>query len=320
MKIAVAGGHSKVAQGAVGHLNEYTEDRKVKNALIRELKNRGHSVVDCSNEKTTQNAELAEEVRLANASGAELFIAIHFNAGGGTGSECWYYTGSSAGKAHSERVASKMASALGLRNRGAKATKSLYVLRKTSMTAILPEVCFVDTKADANAYNKIGANAVAAAIADAVCNTNAGVTSSTSASSGSSAVSGGSSSIKAVQQWCNNNYDYNQTVDGINGKNTKKGLTIAYQTELNKQFGKDLDVDGIYGSKTHAAGVNVRKGARGNLTRVLQGALIARGYSTKGFDGIFGSGTESAVRAFQKAAGLTVDGIAGKNTFKALLG
>lgn len=145
--------------------------------------------------------------------------------------------------------------------------------------------------------------------------------SSGSASSGSStSVSSGSSAIKAVQQWCNNNYGYNQTVDGINGKNTKKGLTIAYQTELNKQFGKGLDVDGIYGSKTHAAGVNVRKGARGNLTRVLQGALIARGYSTKGFDGIFGSGTESAVRAFQKAAGLTVDGIAGKNTFKALLG
>lgn len=183
MKIAVAGGHSKKCPGASKYIDEYTEDRKVKDALITELKNRGHSVVDCSNEKTTQSSELAEEVRLANASGASLFVAIHFNAGGGTGSECWYYSGSSAGKTYSERVASKLASKLGLRNRGAKATTSLYVLRHTSMTAILPEVCFVDTQADANAYNKVGYKAVAAAIADGICNTNSGVTSTATTTS-----------------------------------------------------------------------------------------------------------------------------------------
>ena len=143
---------------------------------------------------------------------------------------------------------------------------------------------------------------------------------SSSSSKPSSSSTSGKSAIKEVQKWCNNNYNYSQTVDGINGKNTKKGLIKALQTELNKQFGKGLAVDGIWGPKTAAACVNVKKGAQGNLTKTLQGALICLGYSTNGFDGIFGSGTDSAVRKFQKAKGLTVDGIAGSRTWKALLG
>lgn len=141
---------------------------------------------------------------------------------------------------------------------------------------------------------------------------------SSSTSSGSSSSSGGKASIKEVQQWCNDNYGYSQTVDGIDGPNTKKGLIIAYQTELNVQFNKGLAVDGLAGSKTKAAAVVVRKGAKGNLTRVLQGRLICLGYDTGGFDGDFGSKTDSAVRAFQKANGLSADGEAGYNTWDAL--
>ena len=136
--------------------------------------------------------------------------------------------------------------------------------------------------------------------------------------SGSSSSSGGSG-IAAVQKWCNDNYNYNQVVDGINGKNTKKGLVKALQTELNRQCGAGLAVDGIWGTKTCAACINVKQGARGNITKVLQGALICRGYNTNGFDGIFGSGTTNAVKALQRACGLSADGIAGKNTFAALL-
>ena len=95
---------------------------------------------------------------------------------------------------------------------------------------------------------------------------------------------------------------------------------LGLQTELNKQYGRGLAVDGICGSKTKAACVNVRRNASGNITRVLQGALICLGYDTGGFDGDFGSNTESAVRAYQRARGLSVDGVAGPNTFAALLG
>lgn len=131
---------------------------------------------------------------------------------------------------------------------------------------------------------------------------------------GQPAVTGASGSIADVQRWAGS------AADGIFGPNTKAALVRKLQRELNAQFGRGLAVDGIWGPKTKAACVNVRRGAKGNITRTLQGALICLGYSTGGFDGIFGAATEQAVRSLQRARGLSVDGIAGCNTFAALLG
>lgn len=122
------------------------------------------------------------------------------------------------------------------------------------------------------------------------------------------------SGIAEVQAWLG------CTQDGIYGPVTKKHLVKTLQHELNAQFGAGLAEDGIWGPKTKAACVNVRRGAQGDITRVLQGALICNGYDTNGFDGIFGGGTESAVRNYQSDQGLSADGIAGKNTFASLLG
>ena len=54
-----------------------------------------------------------------------------------------------------------------------------------------------------------------------------------------------------------------------------------------------------------------------NLTKIIQKAV---GLSGKDIDGKFGSKTETAVKAFQKAHRLSVDGIVGLNTWKAILG
>lgn len=66
----------------------------------------------------------------------------------------------------------------------------------------------------------------------------------------------------------------------------------------------------------------LRKGMKGEDVKQLQEALINLGYDLgkNGADGDFGSATYSAVRAFQKAKGLIVDGIAGKATLGALYG
>ena len=63
---------------------------------------------------------------------------------------------------------------------------------------------------------------------------------------------------------------------------------------------------------------NLRRGSRGSGVTRLQAALSAQGYDCGTADGIFGAKTEMAVRAFQQAKGLTVDGIAGKDTQEAL--
>ena len=104
------------------------------------------------------------------------------------------------------------------------------------------------------------------------------------------------------------------------------------------QKAKGLSVDGIAGEKTVTAlGGKWKESASWTVSRLLkrtsplmkgddvknlQKALIAAGYSCggKGADGQFGDNTESAVKKFQKAKGLTVDGKAGKNTITALGG
>lgn len=61
-----------------------------------------------------------------------------------------------------------------------------------------------------------------------------------------------------------------------------------------------------------------RNGSRGEEVRKIQQRLSELGLYNGSVDGIYGSGTEKAVRAFQKQKGLTVDGIAGPATLKAL--
>ena len=63
----------------------------------------------------------------------------------------------------------------------------------------------------------------------------------------------------------------------------------------------------------------LKKGARGNITKLVQEKLVSLGYNTNGVDGIFGSGTEKAIMSFQKNNELVVDGIVGKNTWEKLL-
>jgi uncharacterized protein (TIGR02594 family) len=56
------------------------------------------------------------------------------------------------------------------------------------------------------------------------------------------------------------------------------------------------------------------------LVRDIQTALDGKGFNPGGIDGIWGRNTIKAVRAFQAANGLKVDGIAGPNTLAKLIG
>lgn len=64
----------------------------------------------------------------------------------------------------------------------------------------------------------------------------------------------------------------------------------------------------------------LRKGARGEYVELLQRELAKRGFASTPADGIFGSNTDTAVRAFQSSRRLPVDGIVGEKTWTALLG
>lgn len=62
----------------------------------------------------------------------------------------------------------------------------------------------------------------------------------------------------------------------------------------------------------------LRRGSRGSEVRDLQSDLMALGFLGGPADGIFGAGTERAVRDFQSSAGLAPDGIVGPGTLAAI--
>lgn len=92
------------------------------------------------------------------------------------------------------------------------------------------------------------------------------------------------------------------------------GNIATLQVELNGQgFGR-LSVDNIPGPKTLAACPMLHEGSQGNITKWVQQQL---GISA---DGLFGGQTRQAIINFQRNHGLYGDGVAGHNTWKALLG
>ncbi|GGL24109.1 peptidoglycan-binding protein [Phycicoccus endophyticus] len=104
---------------------------------------------------------------------------------------------------------------------------------------------------------------------------------------------------------------YSLTADGIFGSGTKSAV-VSFQSA------QGLTADGIVGTNTWTAlVVTVRSGSSGDAVRGVQICLTAKGFSTS-VDGIFGSGTDSAVRSFQSSRSLVVDGIVGSDTWQAL--
>jgi len=63
---------------------------------------------------------------------------------------------------------------------------------------------------------------------------------------------------------------------------------------------------------------SLRLGDKGNAVKAMQTSLKKLGFYTSTVDGVFGKGTEKAVKAFQKKNKLTQDGIAGAKTLEKL--
>lgn len=123
--------------------------------------------------------------------------------------------------------------------------------------------------------------------------------------------------VAEIQKILNERYGLNIGVDNIYGNETKRALVKGLQTELNKQYGRRLSVDGIFGTNTYNACINVREGAKGNITWLIQAMLVCHSFDIS-VDGIFGNATKNAIKELQKRNGLSVDGICGKNTFNKL--
>ena len=105
------------------------------------------------------NLQLEERVNLAEAAGAELFLSVHHNgaaSSGANGTETFHFPGSRFGVLYAEYIQQGMLDILGSRDRGVKTSNRLYVLRRTSMPAVLIEPLFVTGEEDRMIYSRDG--------------------------------------------------------------------------------------------------------------------------------------------------------------------
>lgn len=164
MRINVHAGHNpdgKLACGAIGFIRESTEARKVKDAVISQLRQLGHTVYDCTCENgTSQSDVLTKIVNACNAHTVDLDVSIHFNSGAKdssgngktTGVEVLVYSVSSKAGPYAEKVCVAVAG-LGFRNRGVKVRTDLRFLKQSKAPAMLVECCFVDDRDDVQLYD-----------------------------------------------------------------------------------------------------------------------------------------------------------------------
>jgi len=124
--------------------------------------------------------------------------------------------------------------------------------------------------------------------------------------------------VKSIQTYLNTNYSSGLVVDGIVGTKTKYSIVKALQKELNSIYSAGLVADGDFGDKTKSAVHSINVASKGKIQYIIQIGLILKQESLT-LDGVFGTKTVAAVKAFQKASGLTADGIVGKNTMELLM-
>lgn len=154
-EFVISSGHAKTVREASGYIDEVDEAREVVDEVanyLKELNCKVHEFHD--NTSKTQRDNINTIVKYHNSKSRDLDVSVHFNAGsreiGGT--EVLYCT--DGNKALATKVSKVISEALVIKDRGAKKRTDLGFLKGTVKPAILIEVCFVDTKSNAEAYKK----------------------------------------------------------------------------------------------------------------------------------------------------------------------
>lgn len=150
-KVFLSAGHGGSDPGAVGFgMKEKDINLEIMLACNEVLVR--HGVVTILSRTKDEYDPVSQEVKEANASGADLAFSIHTNAGGGDGSEAFSLASTGNGRKLA-LLCEKHVQAIGQNSRGAKVRKDLYFLKNTKMSAVLVECAFIDNDKDNDAID-----------------------------------------------------------------------------------------------------------------------------------------------------------------------
>ena len=151
-KICISVGHGRSAKGIYdpGACNGKYEEFKI----AREIAKYAAEELGCDIINYDGNMTLVNRINKINASKYDFVLEIHLNAGGGTGTETYYYHGSPTGKKAATAICEEISSAFSCKNRGPKVRLNQYgqdyfgFIRQTKPCAILVETLFIDSSTD----------------------------------------------------------------------------------------------------------------------------------------------------------------------------
>lgn len=185
-KICFIAGHGKSKSGGYdpGATNGIHHEYRIAKKIAEYAQSHYNANFEEQADIMNENADLylTERIKKVNQMGYDFVAEIHLNAGGGTGTECYYSNGNSVGKKYADEISKGIASALGVKQRsngaddgGDKvklngAGKDYFaIIRDTKPTAVLVETVFIDTESDlAKVSTEEGQKSCGVAIAEAV--------------------------------------------------------------------------------------------------------------------------------------------------------
>ena len=158
MKIAIDPGHNCLCSngkhdiGASGYAQEDDLTLELGELISKKLQQLKHIPINClPSTAYSVGHSLSSRVNKANQAAADIFVSLHFNALNGRAYGSEIFALSQAGAAIARPILNNIVK-LGYTHRGVK-QGGFYVLRHTSMPAILIECAFVDNKKDMAIYD-----------------------------------------------------------------------------------------------------------------------------------------------------------------------
>jgi N-acetylmuramoyl-L-alanine amidase len=163
MKIYIGVGHGQKPDGGYdpgavsGGLVEHELAHEVVGHYASALQSGGWTVIAEHDSGTGHDPNWVGSARNANNENVDFADEVHFNAGGGTGTEVLVHPSTNQrNRRFAELACQYVSGALGLRNRGVKVRADLGFLNRTRMPAAIAEIAFVDNETDRAAIRTAG--------------------------------------------------------------------------------------------------------------------------------------------------------------------